>query len=60
MCIHGGDVYRNHVDLDFSINVNPLGAPVAVQEALRGAAALCGRYPDRKKSSFLAMAHRSF
>lgn len=46
MGIHGGDVYRNHVNLDFSINVNPLGVPDAVQEALRGAAALCGRYPD--------------
>lgn len=27
MSIHGGDVYRNHVDIDFSININPLGTP---------------------------------
>ena len=27
MNIHGGDIYRNHVDIDFSINVNPLGTP---------------------------------
>ena len=31
---HGGDVYRNrNVELDFSINVNPLGMPNFVWEA---------------------------
>ena len=37
MNIHGGDVYRNHVDIDFSINVNPLGTPECVKEALHRA-----------------------
>ena len=46
MGIHGGDVYRNHVDIDFSVNVNPLGVPECVQEALHRAAGLCGKYPD--------------
>lgn len=46
MGIHGGDVYRNPVDLDFSINVNPLGVPMEVKEALHDAVGLCGRYPD--------------
>ena len=46
MGIHGGDIYRNHVDFDFSVNVNPLGAPRKVEEALHHAVGLCGSYPD--------------
>ena len=46
MSIHGGDVYRNHVDIDFSINVNPLGIPESVTESLHRAVTLCGQYPD--------------
>jgi len=46
MGIHGGDVYRNRVDIDFSINVNPLGTPECVKEALHSAVELCGNYPD--------------
>lgn len=44
--IHGGDIYRNYVKLDFSVNVNPLGTPEAVKTALHAAALLCDRYPD--------------
>ncbi len=44
--IHGGDIYRNHVDIDFSVNVNPLGMPKAVAEALQKAVCACGEYPD--------------
>lgn len=44
--IHGGDIYRNHVDIDFSINVNPLGTPDSVKQALHRAVELCGKYPD--------------
>ena len=46
MGIHGGDVYRNHVDIDFSTNVNPFGMPDAVRAALYKAIQTCGRYPD--------------
>lgn len=46
MGIHGGDVYRNRVDIDFSINVNPLGTPERVKEALHRAVEKCGKYPD--------------
>ena len=46
MSIHGGDVYRNHVDIDFSINVNPFGTPECVKEALHKAVEMCGKYPD--------------
>lgn len=44
--IHGGDIYRQQVDMDFSISVNPLGIPEGVGEALKEAAAHCAEYPD--------------
>ena len=48
MNIHGGDIYRKRVKLDFSINVNPLGMPDAVKTALYRAVERCDVYPDRK------------
>ena len=44
--IHGGDIYRNQVTLDFSVNVNPLGIPESVRNALYDAVDFCGVYPD--------------
>lgn len=44
--IHGGDIYRNHVKIDFSVNVNPLGIPKAVEAALHMAVENCSEYPD--------------
>ncbi len=44
--IHGGDIYRNRVRLDFSVNVNPLGTPDVMKTALKAALKLCGSYPD--------------
>ena len=46
MAGHGGDIYRNQVLLDFSVNVNPLGMPKEVKMALQNAVELCGNYPD--------------
>lgn len=46
MGMHGGDIYRNRVEMDFSVNVNPLGIPEAVGAALHGAVEKCGSYPD--------------
>lgn len=43
---HGGDIYKNLVRLDYSVNVNPLGMPHSVQNAAKEAIALCGCYPD--------------
>jgi threonine-phosphate decarboxylase len=43
---HGGDIYRNKVNIDFSVNLNPKGAPV---EVIKGAAASLEKadaYPD--------------
>lgn len=48
MTIHGGDIYRNRVNHDFSINVNPLGMPDAVKTALYRAVEQCDVYPDRE------------
>lgn len=31
---HGGDIYRQNVKLDFSVNLNPLGMPDNVKEAV--------------------------
>ena len=44
--LHGGDVYRNEVELDFSVNINPLGIPPRVQESLHAAVLECTQYPD--------------
>lgn len=44
--IHGGDIYRNHVKLDFSVNINPLGMPDIVRSALMEAVEKCSSYPD--------------
>lgn len=44
--IHGGDIYRNRVDIDFSVNVNPLGIPKAAESAMYEAVEACSKYPD--------------
>ena len=35
---HGGDIYTKKCRVDFSVNVNPLGAPESVKEAVRKSA----------------------
>ena len=44
--IHGGDIYRNSINIDFSVNVNPLGIPNEVKDALHRAVEHCMEYPD--------------
>lgn len=44
--MHGGDIYRHKVNIDFSVNVNPLGIPIEVKEAMHKAVDYCGAYPD--------------
>ena len=44
--MHGGDVYRNRVKYDFSINVNPLGMPQSVREAAINTIDDAEKYPD--------------
>lgn len=43
---HGGDIYRNVIEYDFSINLNPLGMPNGVKEVLRATIDTWSRYPD--------------
>ncbi len=43
---HGGDIYRNQVRYDASVNVNPLGMPGRVREKLLRALDTWSRYPD--------------
>lgn len=44
--IHGGEVYNKKVILDFSVNLNPLGVPDTVKNALIEAVEFVDRYPD--------------
>ncbi len=44
--VHGGDVYNNNVMLDYSVNINPLGLPEGVKDALKAAAEIVDEYPD--------------
>lgn len=44
--VHGGDIYRNRIRLDFSVNVNPLGMPKRVKSAVIEAAEHLDVYPD--------------
>ena len=46
--LHGGDIYRNPVQYDFSVNINPLGMPEGCQEAAKKGVDLAGQYPDWK------------
>lgn len=43
---HGGDIYKNKIRLDFSANINPLGTPEKVQQAVADAAKHISVYPD--------------
>ncbi len=43
---HGGDIYRNAVLYDFSININPLGMPPGCVEAAKKGVEICSQYPD--------------
>ena len=58
--IHGGDIYsEERTWLDFSANINPLGIPAAVQEALVAAIPTYSCYPDplnRRLSQRIAVA----
>lgn len=50
---HGGDIYGEHpVDLDFSVNVNPLGAPENVLAAAADSIRECFHYPDSRCGRF--------
>lgn len=43
---HGGDIYRHKVEMDFSVNTNPLGPPDSVVKAIKQHAMDIVHYPD--------------
>lgn len=44
--MHGGDIYRNNIEIDFSVNINPLGMPPKAWEAVLGTQDEITKYPD--------------
>ncbi len=44
--IHGGDVYKYRNCLDFSANLNPLGTPESVKQAIRDSLEHIAEYPQ--------------
>lgn len=44
--MHGGDLYRNQITYDFSVNVNPCGAPDCAKKAIQEALQDISCYPD--------------
>ena len=44
--LHGGDVYRNEVRLDYSVNLNPFPMPSEVTEAIQAGISEINQYPD--------------
>ena len=43
---HGGDIYSQKVEMDYSANINPLGMPEGVKAAICRAVELAAPYPD--------------
>lgn len=50
--MHGGDIYRNKIEYDFSVNTNPLGIVPRLHDALVEAIELSGSYPDLEQELF--------
>lgn len=46
MRTHGGNIYKSTKMLDFSANINPLGMPDSVRDAIINSASDCVHYPD--------------
>lgn len=44
--VHGGDVYRNEVKLDYSVSLNPLGVPEKIRSAALKGLDEITHYPD--------------
>lgn len=49
--IHGGDIYQYENILDFSANINPMGAPESVKKAIADAIGQIGHYPEMYSDS---------
>ena len=51
---HGGDIYRNQVELDFSVNLNPLPIHKEVRKAMEEANQRISFYPDPEQAALRA------
>ena len=47
---HGGDIYNKNIDLDFSVNLNPLGVSDVMIKAISESLKRCTEYPDLNQS----------
>ncbi len=52
---HGGDIYKQHIDLDFSVSINPLGPNLLVEQALTKSIHLVNCYPDYENEQLRSM-----
>ncbi len=48
---HGGDIYRNRIDLDFSVSLNPINVPDEINDAVNRGIKRAGSYPDIRQES---------
>ena len=44
--MHGGDVYKNRIKYDFSVNINPQGVPESVRKAYLKSVDIIEQYPE--------------
>ncbi|MCR5837714.1 MAG: aminotransferase class I/II-fold pyridoxal phosphate-dependent enzyme [Lachnospiraceae bacterium] len=44
--VHGGDIYNNRIEYDFSVNINPAGVPKNLMKAMKNAIEKVDVYPD--------------
>ena len=51
--VHGGNIYGRDIQLDFSVNINPLGMPQGARRAITEQVAGDETYPD----IFLSLIH---
>ena len=58
--IHGGDIYRNEIELDFSVNVNPFGIPKKVKSAMHEAIEQCEHYPDIENTELISKISKKY
>lgn len=50
--LHGGEIYGQKIEYDFSVNLNPNPCPIEVRQALISAASCACLYPDIKQTAF--------
>jgi len=50
--MHGGDIYSNHIEYDFSVNLNPLDCSEVTERILKSSSKRLGEYPDYYQRRF--------